>query len=101
MDKYFEYLSFTTIFCGKRRPDNKDRKISVSYSTVCKWEFRCQDRRVAMSVPNIFYKLKKLQIKQIQVTASISLRKSKTKGKNYTAGDLKSEDYLNKLVHLD
>ena len=102
MDKYSEYLSFPTIFCGKRRrPDNKERKIPVPYGTVCKWELRCQDRRVAMSVPNIFYKLKKLQIKQIQDTASISLRKCKTKGKNYTAGDLKSEDYLNKLVHLD
>ena len=98
MDKYSEYLSFLTIFCGKR---SKERKIPVPYSTVCKWELRCQDRRVAMSVPNIFYKLKKLQIKQIQDTASISLRKCKTKGKNYTAGDLKSEDYLNKLVHLD
>ena len=59
MDKYSEYLSFPTIFCGKRRPDNKERKIPVPYSTVCKWELRCQHRRVAMSVPNIFYKLKK------------------------------------------
>ena len=54
-----------------------------------------------MSVPNVFYKLKKLQIKQIQDSACISLRKCKTKGKCFTAGDLKSEDYLNKLVHLD
>ena len=54
-----------------------------------------------MSVPNIFYKLKKLQINQIQYTACISLRKCKMKGRKYTAGDLKSEDYLNKLVHLD
>lgn len=54
-----------------------------------------------MSVPNIFYKLKKLQIKQIQDSACISLRKCKMKGKHYTAGDLKSENYLNKLIHLD
>lgn len=53
------------------------------------------------NVPNIFYKLKKLQIKQIQDSACISLRKCKTKGKKYTAGELKSEDYLNKLAHLD
>ena len=44
MDKYSEYLSFPTIFCGKRRPDNKERKIPVPYTTVCKWELRCQDR---------------------------------------------------------
>lgn len=28
-------------------------------------------------------------------------QKCKTKGEKYTAGDLKSEDYLNKLVHPD
>ena len=29
------------------------------------------------------------------------MRKYKTKGKQYTAGDLKSDDYLSKLIHLD
>ena len=100
MDKDLEFLSFPKIFCGKRRADNKKRKVPVSYSTIAKRELRCQDRRAAQSVLNLFYKLKKLQIKQIQDTASISLRKCKTKGK-YTAGDLKSEDYVNKLIHLD
>ena len=28
-------------------------------------------------------------------------RKCKTKGKKYTAGYLKAEDYLNKLMHID
>ena len=101
LDKDSEYLSFPSIFCGKRRPDNNERNVPVTYSTIAKWELRSQDRRAAMSVPNIFYKLKKLQIKQIQDSACISLRKCKTKGKCFTAGDLKSEDYLNKLVHLD
>ena len=45
--------------------------------------------------------MKKLQIKQIQNSASLSLRKCKTKGKKYTAGDLKSDDCVNKLIHLD
>ena len=101
MDKNSEYLSFPTIFCGKGRPDNNERTVPLSYSTVAKWELRCQDRRAAMCVPNIFYKLKKLQIKQIQDSACISLRKCKKKGKTYTAGDLKTEDSLNKIVHLD
>ena len=100
-DKDSEYLSFPTIFCGERRVDNKDRLVPVHYSTVCKWEMRSRDRRVAQSVPNIFYKLKKLQIKRIQDTASIALRKCKTKGKKYKAGDLKSEACIQKLVHLD
>ena len=101
MDRDSEFLAFPTIFCGGTRPDNKDRKIPLHYSTVCKWELRSQDRRVAQSVPNIFYKLKKLQIKQIQNSASLALRKYKTKGKKYTAGDLKSDDCVNKLIHLD
>lgn len=98
LDKDSEYLSFPSIFCGKRRPENNERQVPVSYSTVAKWELRSRDRRAAMSVPNIFYKLKKLQIKQIQDSACISLRKCKMKGKHYIAGDLKSENYLNKLI---
>lgn len=101
MDKESEFLSFPSIYCGQTRADNKERTTPVHYSTVCKWELRSQDRRVAQSVPNIFYKLKKLQIKQIQNSASISLRKCKTKGKKYTAGDLKSDDNVNKLIQLD
>ena len=101
MDKDSEFLSFPTIYCGKSRADNKERTTPVHYSTICKWELRSQDRRVAQSVPNIFYKLKKLQIKQIQNSACISLRKCKTKGTKFTAGDLKSDDYVNKLIHRD
>ena len=43
--------SFPTLFCGKRRADNKKRKVLVSHSTIAKWELRCQDRRAAQSVP--------------------------------------------------
>ncbi len=101
MDKDSEFLSFPTIYCGKRQPDNSERLVPVHYSTMCKWELRSKDRRVAQSVPNIFYKLKKLQIRQIQGSASLSLRKCKTKGKTYTAGDLKSESCVDKLINLD
>jgi len=101
MDKDAEYLSFPTIFCGKRRDDNKDRTTPVHYSTICKWELRNRDRRVAESVPNIFFKLKKLQIKQIQDSATLSLRKCKTKGKKYTAGELKCQETVDNLVRLD
>ena len=58
IDKDSEFLSFPSIFCGKRRA-NHERLLPVHYSTICKWELRSQDRRVAQSVPNIFYKLKK------------------------------------------
>ena len=101
MDKDSEYLSFPSIYCGKRQTENSERLVPVHYSTMCKWELRSKDRRVAQSVPNIFYKLKKLQIRQIQGSASLSLRKCKTKGKTFTAGDLKSESSVNRLINLD
>lgn len=49
---------------------------------ICKWELRSGDRRVAQSVPNIFFKLKKFKIKQIQGSASLSLQKCKRKEKH-------------------
>ena len=101
MDKDSEYLSFPTIYCGKRQADNSERLAPVHYSTMCKWELRSKDRRVAQSVPNIFYKLKKLQIRQVQGSASLLLRKCNTKGKTFTAGDLKSESSVNNLINLD
>ena len=100
-DKDSEYLSFPTIYCGKRRHDNKERVVPVHYSTICKWELRCQDRRVAQCVPNIFYKLKKLQIRQIQGSASLGLRKCKTKRRRYRAVDFKSPENVHNIVHQD
>ena len=100
-DKDSEYLAFPTIFCGKRRVDNEDKPVPVHYSTICKWELRNRDRRAAKSVPNTFYKLKKLQMKTIQDTAMISLRKCKTKGRTNTAKDFKTEDSVKNIIHLD
>ena len=37
IDKNSEYVLFPTIFCGKRRCENKDREVPVHYSTICKW----------------------------------------------------------------
>ena len=101
VDKHSEFLAFPTIFCGKSRTENKDRIVPVHYSSVCKWELRNKDRRVAECTPNIFYKLKKLQIKQIQDSASLSLRKCQRHGKKYPAGDLKCVEAANNLIHLD
>ena len=67
MDKQSEFLSFPTIYCAKTRVDNKERTTPVHYSTVCKWQLRSQDRRVAQSVPNSCYKLKKLQISKFRI----------------------------------
>ena len=81
-DEDAEYLSFPTIFCGEQRPSQTSRKVNVSYGDICKWKLRCHDRRVAMCVPNIFFKMKKLQIKHVADTVSLAMRRCKTKGKN-------------------
>ena len=55
-----EYLSFPTLFCGQKRMDNSERHVPVHYSDICKWELRSIDRRVALHIPNLFYKMKKI-----------------------------------------
>ena len=62
-DMYSEELAYPGIFLGQKRPDNADRLTDVHYSEVCKSELRRSDRRAAMSVENIFFKAKKLQMK--------------------------------------
>ena len=100
-DQYCEELAYPGIFCGQARADNKERNSPVYYSDICKSELRHSDRRVAQCIENIFFKLKKLQMKIILGKCQIALRKHKTKGKKITAGELKKEGALDKLVHLD
>lgn len=77
-----EFLSFPTIYCGQRRPNNGQRPVkNVHYSDVAKWKLRSVDRRAANSVPNIFFKLKKLQMKQVADKVQLALRRFKNKGK--------------------
>ncbi|VDI57226.1 Hypothetical predicted protein [Mytilus galloprovincialis] len=96
-----EYLSFPTIFCGQRRPDNKDRSVSVHYTDIVKWELRSMDRRVAQSVPNIFFKLKKIQLKNISDKVNLALRRCQSEGKKWTAKDVLNPNTVNDLVRLD
>ena len=72
-DKNAEYLAFPTISCGQKRPDNCDRVHKVHYSDICKYELRCVDRRVASNVPNLFFKVKRLQIKQVCDKVTLAL----------------------------
>jgi hypothetical protein len=103
-DNDSEYLSFPSIFIGQARTENKDRKISVHYSDICKWELRAVDRRVATSVSNLFYKMKKLQIKQISDKLNLAMRRCKMEGKTYHAGELLNPSTLstvNEITRLD
>lgn len=89
-DQNAEYLSFPTIFFGKGRLTDDKRAVHVSYADTAKWELRSMDRRAAQSVPHLFFKLKKIQMKQITDKCNLALRKCKTKGKVITANEIKT-----------
>ena len=96
-----EYLAFPTLFCGKRRPDNEERSVIAHYSDICKWELRHVDRRIALHIPNIFYKMKRLQTQQVCSKVNLAVRRCKTKSKNYTAGYILKDNMGESLVKLD
>ena len=96
-----EYLCFPSIFCGQRPPSKDERSGPAHYSDIVKWELRSVDRRAAQSVPNIFFKHKKLQTKQISDKVNIAIRRCKNKGKKITAATARDSAYLDKLVKLD
>ena len=54
-----------------------------------------------MSVENIFFKTEKLQMKILLGKSQVALRKCKGKNRCLTAGQLKQNGTLERLVHLD
>ena len=100
-DKNVEFLVFPAIYCGETRPDNNSRIVSEHYSSICKWELRNVDRRCASCVPNLFFKLKKLQIKQIQDKVMLAMRKCKLQGKKYTAAQILDTHNADSIVRLN
>ena len=100
-DPNAEYLAFPTLFCGQKRNENTERHVPVHYSDICKWELRCVDRRVALHIPNIFYKMKKLQTEQVCNKVHLAVRRCKMKGKSYTAGYILKDNMGESLVRLD
>ena len=100
-DPHAEYLAFPTLFCGQKRMANDERYVPVYYSDICKWELRCIDRRVALHIPNMFYKMKRLQIEQVCSKVHLAVRRCKTKGKSYTAGYILKDNMGESLVRLD
>ena len=100
-DKDAEYLCFPSIFCGQTPPSKEERIVPVHYSDIVKWELRSVDRRAAQSVPNIFFKHKKLQMKQISDKVNLAVRRCKKQGQKITAAEARDSNYLDKLVNLD
>lgn len=93
-----EFLAFPTIFCGHKRPQ---QQIPLHYAEICKWELRSIDRRVATCIPNLFFKLKKIQMKQISEKVTLAIRRCKLNGKKYTASDILDQGNVNNLMKLD
>ena len=79
----------------------KRMKFALHYSDIEKWELRCADRRAAQSVPNIFFKLKKIQTKQISDKVNLAVRRYKTEGKKITAGQVKDPVQSKEIVKLN
>ena len=100
-DKDAEYLCFPTIFCGQTPPSRDERLVPVHYSDIVKWELRSVDRRAAQSVPNIFFKHKKLQMKQISDKVNLAVRRCKKRGQKITAAEARDSSFVDKLVNLD
>jgi len=97
-DKNAEFLSFPTVYCGETRPDNNSRTVPIHYSDICKWEMRNVDRRAATCIPNLFFKMKKLQIKQIQDQVLLAVRKCKLKDKKYTVAEILNPQISDSIV---
>ena len=76
-DKDAEYFCFPTIFCGQTPPSRNERLVPVHYSDIVKWKLRSVDRRASQSVPNIFFKHKNLQMKQISGKVNLAVIRCK------------------------
>ncbi|XP_069110077.1 uncharacterized protein [Argopecten irradians] len=100
-DDNAEVLSFPSIYCAQKRMENSERQTPVSYSDLSKWELRSVDRRAASSVPNIFFKLNKIQRKQVADKVNLALRRKKNDGKKITASEAQNPEVADKIVSLN
>ena len=77
-----EYLCFPTIFCCQTPPSRDERLVPVHFNDIVKLELRSVDRGGAQSIQNIFFKHKKLQMKQISDKVNLAVRRCKKEDKN-------------------
>ena len=100
-ETYSEELAYPGIYLVQKRLENDKRLVNVHYSDICKSELRRSDRLAALCVENIFFKTKKLQMKILLGKAQIALQKCKGNNRTLTAGQLKQQGTVERLVHLD
>ena len=100
-DSDAEYLSFPTIYCGERMNQRTFDGNKIHYAELCKWELRHVDRRVSNNVPNLFFKAKKLQIKQVAEKGILAMKRVQSKGNVYTAGQVLDTTIQKNITNLD
>ena len=96
-----EYLCFPTIFCGQQCAPNSERIHPLKQRDIFKYELHSVDTCVASNIPNIFWKAKHKQVKQICDKVSLAVCRNKTKGKKITASMLLDKQQCNNIVKLD
>ena len=94
-----EELSYPNIFGGQARAQS--HPVKIHYSNIVKSELRRSDRRVETCIDNLFFKLKKCQMQTVTSKVNVAVRKHKTGGHVFTAGDLRGPDSINKLIKFD
>lgn len=100
-DAYCEELAFPGIYCGQPRPKISDRTVPLHYSELCKAEVRAEDRRVSRCIENIFFKIKKLQMKTLLDKCQLAVRKFQRKNSKITAGQVKDGTGIKNLIFND
>ena len=100
-DTNSEELAYPNIFVGCRRLSNNERKVPVYYSEICKSELKCKDRRVAQDRDNLFFKVKKLQMKMLLDKVQIAVRKCKDSDIHLNAGLLKDPKQVQNIIFED
>ena len=88
-DTYGEELTFLKIYGGELRDHQLYKSCHISYSSLCKSEFRRFDRRCAENPSKLFYSYRKLIQLNLASSINISMRKMRK------AMKLKRRDALN------
>ena len=99
LDKYCEELAYPDIFMGHARP--QPIHVPIHYNEIVKSELLRADRRAAINVENLFFKLKKLQLKFLTSRTNLALRQHKTSDMTITAGSLRNPETIRNIVQHD
>lgn len=93
-DVHGEEKCFPSLFSGCARPPS-----SLSYSELTRFELTNVDRRFALHTSSMFYKLRKLQVIQLNRLGKMRIRKSKREGRQpLTAAEVRDTSTRDNLL---